>query len=129
MDASTANLADVAASTKRFAQGLLAIGENRVELIAVEIQEQREFLIRAILMSLVMAAFGLLAGIALTFAIVLLVWDRAPIATLLVLAGLYVAAAAFVYFRLQHLQHLWSTLPITLEQIRKDRECLERCLD
>jgi uncharacterized membrane protein YqjE len=128
MDSIPGNLADVATASKRIAQGLLAIGENRLELFAVEVQEQREYFIRAIVMALVMAAFGLLAGIALTFAIVLLMWERSPIITLFVLTGIYGAVAAFIWHRLNQMQRQWQTLPATLAQLRKDRECLDRCL-
>ena len=48
---------------KRLARLLLAIGENRLELLSVELQEERERLLCAILLALGVAAFSLLAGV------------------------------------------------------------------
>jgi uncharacterized membrane protein YqjE len=42
----------------------LAIGENRFELLMVEVQEERERLLHAIVLALGAAALGLLAGMA-----------------------------------------------------------------
>ncbi|MDB6110674.1 MAG: hypothetical protein JWR69_2424, partial [Pedosphaera sp.] len=56
----------LAASSKRFARRLMTIGENRLELLLVEVQEERERLLRAILLALGVAVFGFLTGAALT---------------------------------------------------------------
>jgi uncharacterized membrane protein YqjE len=44
----------------------------------------------------------------------------------LVLTAIYGAIAGFLYTRLLRLQRDWQTLPETLDQLRKDRECLEK---
>ena len=95
----------------------------------VEVQEERVRLLRAILLALGVAAFGLLAGVALTGTIVVLFRDFSPVAVLLALTGLYGAGAAFLYRRLTVLLRDWKTLPATLEQFRKDSACLEESLD
>ena len=71
-------LGQLAATSKRFARRLLTIGENRLELLMVEVQEERERLLHAILLALGVAAFGLLAGITLTAAIVIWLWAYSP---------------------------------------------------
>jgi len=53
-------------------------------------------------------------------------WEHSPIIALLVLTLLYTSAAVFFYARLARLQRDWQTLPETLEQLKKDRECLEK---
>jgi uncharacterized membrane protein YqjE len=113
---------------KRFARRLLLIVENRFELLMVEVQEERERLLHAILLALGVAVFGLLAGAALTGAIVLLLWELSPVMALLALATLYGAAAVCLYRRLTLLLRNWENLPATLEQLRKDRACLEKHL-
>jgi uncharacterized membrane protein YqjE len=46
------------------------------------------------------------------------------------LTALYTVAAALLYVRLVRLQRDWQTLlPTTLDQLRKDRECLEKNLN
>jgi uncharacterized membrane protein YqjE len=115
-------------TSKRFARRLLTIGENRLELLMVEVQEERQRLLRAILLALGVAAFGLLAGVALTAAIVFLLWELSPVAALLVLTGIYGATAVCLYRRLTLLLRDWQNLPATLDQLRKDRACLEEHL-
>jgi len=115
-------------TSRRFARRLLAVGENRFELLMVEVQQQRERLLHAILLALGVAAFGLLTGVALTGAIVVLLWELSRAAALLVLTGLYGAAAVCLYRRLTRLLRDWQNLPATLDQLRKDRACLEKYL-
>ena len=115
-------------TSKRFARRLLTIGENRFELLMVEVQEERERLLHAILLALGVAAFGLLAGVALTGAIVVLLWEVSRVAALLVLTCLYGATAVCLYRRLTRLLRDWQNLPATLDQLRKDRACLEENL-
>ncbi|MGD0744244.1 MAG: phage holin family protein [Verrucomicrobiota bacterium] len=119
----------LADASKRLAQRALGICGNRLELLMVEVQEGRERILRAISLALGVAAFGLLAGVALTAAVVVAFWPRSPLIALLVLTGLYAAAAVLLYARLIRLQRDWRTLSTTLDQLRKDRECLGKHLN
>ena len=78
MEPSPTNAGQLVETSKRFARRLLTIGENRIELLMVEVQEERQRLLYAILLALGVAAFGLLAGVALTGAIVVLLWELSP---------------------------------------------------
>jgi uncharacterized membrane protein YqjE len=129
MEPATIGVGQLVETSKRFARRLLTIGENRFELLMVEVQEERERLLHAILLALGVAAFGLLAGIALTGTIVVLFWDFSPVAVLLALTGLYGAAAVFLYRRLTVLLRDWKNLPATLDQLGKDCACLEKTLE
>ena len=128
MEGSTVSFQQLAATSRHFARRLLAIGENRLELLTVEVQEERVRLLHAFLLALAVAAFGMLAGITLTVAVVVLMWERAPVATLLILTGIYGIAAAVIYRRLTGMLHDWQTLSASLDQLRKDRACLEKVL-
>jgi len=129
MEPATDDLGQIGASSKRFAQRLLTIGENRLELLMVEVQEERERLLHGVLLALGVAAFGLLAGLTLTATIVVWLWAWSPVAVLLTLTGLYGAAGVCLYRRLTGLLHDWQTLSATLDQLRKDRACLEESLE
>ena len=128
MEPHLTNAGQLIQASTRFARRLLTIGENRFELLMVEVQEERERLLRAILLALGVAAFGLLAGVALTAVIVVLLWGLSPVAALLVLTGIYGATAGWLYRRLTRLLRDWQNLPATLDQLRKDRACLEKKL-
>ena len=127
MEPST-NAGPLIETSKRFARRLFAVGENRIELLMVEAQEASEGLLHAVLLVAGVAALCLLAGGTLTGAIVVLLWETSRVATLLVLSGLYGAAAAWLYWRLTLRLRDWQSLPATLDQLRKDRACLEKQL-
>jgi uncharacterized membrane protein YqjE len=128
METATGSFKQLATTSRRFAERLLTIGENRLELLTVEVQEERERLLHAFLLALGVAAFGLFAGLTLTAAIVVLLWQYSPFAVLLTLTGLYGVAAVCLYRRLTLLLRDWQTLSATLDQLRKDRACLEKTL-
>lgn len=118
----------IGAASKQFARRLLTIGENRLELLIVEAQEERERLLHAFLLALGIATFGLLAGFTLTAAIVVLLWSWSPLAVLLLLSILYAAVAVCLCWRLDGLRRDSQSLSASLDQLRKDRECLEKIL-
>jgi uncharacterized membrane protein YqjE len=128
MEAATGNFGQLGAASKHFTRRLLTIGENRLELLMVEVQEERERLLRAILLALGVAVFGFLTGAALTAVLVVLLWSLSPIAVLLTLAVFYGATSLFLCRRFTVLQRNWKTFPATLDQLRKDRACVENCL-
>ena len=85
-------------------------------------------LLHAFLLALAVAAFGLLAGLTLSAAIVVLGWPYSHIAVLLALTGLYAAAGICFYWRLAGWMRDWQSFSASLDQLRKDRACLERIL-
>ena len=128
MEESTASFGQLAATSKHFARRLLTIGENRLELLTVEMQEERERLRDAILMAFGVAVCGLLSGLTLTAAIVVFLWAWSPVSVLLILTALYGAAGICLWRRLTGLLRNWQTLSASLDQLRKDRACLEKSL-
>jgi uncharacterized membrane protein YqjE len=128
MEASTVSLRHLAAASKHVAGRLLTIGENRLELLTVEVQEERERLLHAFLLALGMTAFGLLAGITLTAAVVVCLSAYPRVAVLLALTGLYGAAGVCLYRRLTRMLRDWQMLSASLDQLRKDRACLDKIL-
>ncbi len=128
MEEPPASLSQFGATSRRFMQRLLVIGENRLELLTVEVQEERERLLHALLLALGVAAFGLMATVTLTAAIVVGLWAWSPVVVLLVLTGLYGGVGVYLARRLSGCLRDWHTFSATLEQLRKDRACLEEIL-
>ncbi len=116
-------------ASKQVVQRALVICENRLELLMVEMQEERDRILRVFWLSLAAAIFGLLAGIAITAVIVVALWQLHPVVALLILAALFAAAAVSCYGRMQQLQRDWRTLAGTIDQLKKDRECLGKNLN
>jgi len=127
MEATTASVRQLAATSKQMARRLLTLGENRLELLAVELQEERERLMRAFLLALAVAVFGLLAALTLTAAIVLC-FPNSLVAALLTLTVIYATSAIILYRRVLGLLRDWQSFAATLDQFRKDRQCLEDLL-
>jgi uncharacterized membrane protein YqjE len=128
MDDATVSLKKLSTTSKNLARRLLTIGENRLELLTVEVQEEREHLLHAFLLALGVAAFGLLTGLTLTAALVIGLWTYSPLGVLLTLTVLYAAAGIGLCRRLKLLLRDWQTLSASLGQLRKDRAALEKIL-
>ena len=128
MEPVASGVGKLAETSKRLARRLLIIGENRLELLMVEAQEERERLWHTLLLALGLAVFGLLAGITLTAAIVVWLWAWPPVAVLLAFTSLYAAAGIVLYRRLAGSLRDWQTLSASLDQLRKDRACLEKTI-
>jgi uncharacterized membrane protein YqjE len=128
MEESTASFKHLAATSRQLARRLMTLGENRLELLAVEVQEERERLLLALLLALAVAVFGLLAGVTLTMAIVLC-WPGNPVVALLMLTVFYGATAIILCRRVLRLLRDWQTFAASLDQLRKDRLCLEKILN
>ena len=128
MESPLRNAGPLAETSKRFLHRLSTIGENRLELLMVEVQEERERLLRAILLALGAAAFGLLTVMALTATIVVLVPGAWRVGAMVALTGLYGVATACLYRRFSRLLRDWQTLPATIDQLQKDCACLEKHL-
>jgi uncharacterized membrane protein YqjE len=128
MEENTPPVKRLGSSSRSFARRLLTIGENRLELLTVEVQEERERLLYAFLLALGVSAFGLLAGLTLTAAIAVLLWSWSPFGVLLTLAILYSFAGFYLYRLLIRFLNNWQTFPASLDQLRKDRTCLATIL-
>jgi uncharacterized membrane protein YqjE len=128
MDSAPNSFEPLTATSKSFARRLLTIGGNRLELLAVEVQEGRERLLHTVLMVFGVAAFGLLASVTLTAALVILFWAWSPVAVLLALTGLYGATGVFLCRQLTRRLRDWQSLAASLDELRKDRACLEKAL-
>ena len=115
-------------ATKRLLHRFLVLGENRLQLLVIEVQEGRERFLNAILMGLAIVALGLLSAMVLTAAVGVWCWDSSPALVLLGLGLLYAGAAFLLYWRFRRVLRNPDSLPATLDQLRKDRECLERFL-
>lgn len=128
MDAPTSELHQLVATTRRVAQRLLTIGENRIVLLTVELQEERERLLHVVLAALGMVVVILLGGMTLTALAAILLWSYGPVPVLLGITAVYGLAAACLWWRVSAQLRGWQTLPASLDQLRKDRATLDDIL-
>ncbi|HAM71408.1 MAG TPA: hypothetical protein DCM86_07170 [Verrucomicrobiales bacterium] len=128
METPSDTVGELAASGKRLSRSLLALLGNRLELFGIEVQEARQSMLRLLLIALGVAACALLSDMALSAAVVLWCWNLSPVCVLTGVALAHALLGLWLYRKLAHgLQH-WEALPETLEQLRKDRQCLDQSL-
>ena len=111
-------------SFKRILDTLLASAENRVELFAVELQEEKCRLVEALICAAAATAFGLMPLTLVTFTIVILVWEDGRVVALTLLSALYLACAILAWRGLQKRLKNTTGFSATLGELRKDRACL-----
>ncbi|HTV62677.1 MAG TPA: phage holin family protein [Verrucomicrobiae bacterium] len=114
----------LAEASKRVAQRLLVICENRIHLLMVELEEERERFMGALIIAFAAMVLGTLSMFTLTAIIVIAFWHWSPLIVLAILTVVYGGISGLLYVRLARWQRDWRLLAGTLEQIKKDRECL-----
>lgn len=118
----------VLATSRGLALQLLTIAENRLALVTVEVQEERNRLLHAGFLALGIAGSVLLAGMSVSAAIVVAGWAWSPLGVLLILAAVHLGAAVALGGLLAGLLHRWQSFTASLDQLRKDRECIAEIL-
>lgn len=112
------------ASLKRIVDTLLATAQVRVELLAAEWQEEKCRLVEAVLCAAAVVALGMMTLTLLTFTLVLLFWEHGRFAALAGLSVLYLVGTGLAWRALQSRLKGESAFASTVEEIKRDRECL-----
>lgn len=115
----------LAGAIKRLLWRVMAVGQNRAELLMVEMQEERARAQVIVFLAAGIAVFGILACFTLTALIVCACVSHLLLALGLI-AGFYGLCAFVLYLKLSNMLRHWETLSSTREQFEKDRECLEK---
>jgi uncharacterized membrane protein YqjE len=125
MDPESSPPAGILGSIRVLADGLLATAQDRIGLIAVELQEEKFRLIQIFFWISAVFFSGVMAITFISLTLVYLFWDRARLAVLICLAVAYTASliALIVAFR-RYLARQPRLLATTLEEIEEDRECI-----
>ena len=112
-------------SLRRLLDTLLATAQNRVELFALELQEEKCRLIELLLWLSAVVALGLLSLAMVTLTIVVLFWDNGRLAALITLSVLYLLATGGAYWAL-NTRLRKGNLPFsgTVSELKKDQECI-----
>jgi uncharacterized membrane protein YqjE len=128
MATTTAEFAELTRTSARILQRAFAIGETRLALLTLELQEEGGRLVASLLNALLIAACALLALMSASAAVVVVAWPFCPVTALLLLTALYLAAGTILYRRLMRRLRAWRSFAATMEQLRKDRACLDHML-
>ncbi|MEO5959520.1 MAG: phage holin family protein [Opitutaceae bacterium] len=112
-------------SLRGFADGLIGTIHDRVELLSIELHEEKYRLIQIFIWISATVFTGMLAIIFASLVIVYCFWDTARLTVLASLAGVYIAAftAVLTYFR-RFLSHQPKPFAATLGELKEDRVCI-----
>jgi uncharacterized membrane protein YqjE len=108
----------------RVLDALLATAQNRVQLLAVECQEERCRTVEAVVLAMAVGTLGGLALLLCTLTVIVLFWDSGRIVALLSLTGIYLLGAIAVWRVLRARLQRHSPFGSTIDELRKDRSCL-----
>ena len=125
MSESSSSQAGFFASLRKLADLALATVQNRLELFAVELQEEKCRLVEVIILAGTVIALGTIAITLLTITVVLACWENGRLIALLGMSVLYLVGAGLAYRSLK--ARLTRDHPFTSSalELEKDRACLE----
>jgi uncharacterized membrane protein YqjE len=111
--------------SRRWAAHWRASSKGHLELIGIEIQEERARVFKLFLLASVSFVLGLLILVGLSAAIVIAFWDSNPIAAILVLCALYGIVMAICISRATRIaRESASPFQATVEELARNRERL-----
>jgi uncharacterized membrane protein YqjE len=113
------------ATGKRILRSVGDLVQSRLELFLLELKEERIRLLDALLLVAACGVCALMTLASLTFTLVVIFWEH----RVLVLVGLtlaYGAGAVASFWILRNRLRDWQSFAATLEQIKKDRACLQK---
>lgn len=112
-------------SLKKMGSALAGLLQGHLELVGIEIQEERARVFKLFLLASISLILGLLILVGLSAAIVIAFWETNPIAAILVLCVVYAIALAVCISRAVRLaKESASPFQATVEELARNRERL-----
>ena len=112
------------ASLRRVLETVLAIAQNRLELLLVELQQERWRFFDALLLAgavLILAAMTLMMA---TLTLVVVCVEKKRLDLLIGLTLLYLVAVIVAFWRLRTRLKNWTPFSATLGELKRDKACL-----
>lgn len=125
METTTESSPGLFSSVKKLLNTALAGVENRIELFLVELREERFRVYDALLLGCAAAVLGFMALLTVTVTLVVIFWDSARVPVLVALSVCYSLGAMTAVWRLKVRLRNWSSFSATVDELKKDRACLE----
>ena len=125
MDTATHGPAGFVGSLRSLGDGLLAVVQDRLKLVSIEVQEEKFSLIRTFVWISAAVFAGMLTITFASLTLVYLFWETARVAVLGGLTALYAGALTviIVAFR-RYLARQPNPFAATLHEIGEDRACI-----
>src|SRR5688572_32512659 len=112
-------------SLRGFADGLLGSAQDRLELLSVELHEEKHRLIQIFIWISAIVFLAMVATVFTSLAIVVLLWETHRVLAICCLAAGYLVAliAVVLAFR-SYLKRQPKPFAATINELRQDRECI-----
>ena len=128
-DESGSSSRGVSGLVHRFLESFFAFLTTKLELVSVELEEEKRKLIELLCLAAAVIIFAALALTILAFLVAALFWEGQWMAALLTVCGLYALIALGLFLRLRRRVKLSSKVfEATLEELKKDGEWMQRHL-
>ncbi len=113
-------------SLREFVDGIIGSVHDRLDLLAVELHEEKYRLIQIFIWISAIVFLAMLTMVFVSLVLVVVFWETARVAVVCSLAAVYLAAlaAAVIGFR-NYLKHQPKPFAATLSELKKDRECIQ----
>ncbi|HEY5911853.1 MAG TPA: phage holin family protein [Verrucomicrobiae bacterium] len=118
--------AGVFASLRRLLQTVLAIVQNRLELVLVEAQEERLQFFETLLLAGTVIVLGAITAGTVIFTLVALCIHAERFDLLIGLVLVCLLATGVAFWRLRRRLKTWVPFSATLAELKKDKACLEQ---
>jgi uncharacterized membrane protein YqjE len=126
MDETCSTEGSVLSSATRLFKTLHAVAENRAALFLVELKEERVRLFDALLLAALGIVGALMTLVMLTLTVVVAFWETHRLLVLVLITVAYAGTTAGAFITLRSRLRRWRAFSATLDQIKKDRSCLEK---
>jgi uncharacterized membrane protein YqjE len=125
MEAPTDRPPSLLASSQRLWRTILAIAANRLELLLVELEEERRRVVQTLLLAVALAVLGLMTLLVATFTVIFVFGEERRTSVLLILSSLYALGTLGAYWRLHRLVNSGSAFSASLAEFKKDKTWVE----
>ena len=125
MDESENAAGGLLASARRIVRSVCDLAQSRLELFLLEIKEERLRLVQVLMLVAVCVVCTLMTLLLVTFTVVVIFWEQRGL-VLGLLTALYAIVAGGTMWSLRRRFREWQPFASTLDQFKKDRECLGR---
>ena len=116
----------VSGPLRRLGASLLALGRIRLELLALEVQEEKERIARLLVWAVVTTFLGCFALVFVALFVTVALWDSHRLAALGAFSALFVGLALWGAVQLRRLTKAGSTLfQSSIAELRQDSRALD----
>lgn len=126
MDTQTPGPSGLLGSLRGFADGLVGTVQDRIELLSVELQEEKHRLIQISIWISAIVMLAMLASIFASVAVLIVFWDTARVTVAITLASAYALGLIGVVLGFRaYLARQPKPFAATLGEIKEDRACIQ----